>query len=359
MSISADLIVGRGLVLITGQIGSGKSHFSVSVINAIREQYPDLHVFSDIDGLKIDGVQISPDDWHNCPHNAIIFYDEAQKKECFSNSNKRINSDNRVTDLTTVRHEGMTIVFITQDPSFLHPALTKLIKTHYHVSNPFENDKPKVFEFNKAIRSIDDKGRYQSQASNQFTHYLDPKIFPLYKSVNDGAEHKKTRKKPKKIYYMIAFIVFMVLVGVPMMFWGVSKIYHFVKGADETAMNAGNSIATEQTTASQAQTPMGEAVTVSTQNGAVLTIRKDLYDKLLPSADYNDIVNDEMLRPAMIVQTPQGCNAFNSYGDKLNLPDDDCLLMSSDHSLIPRTRKVQQVQNLSEQSQPVQTVALN
>lgn len=117
----------------------------------------------------------------------------------------------------------MTIVFITQDPSFLHPALTKLIKTHYHVSNPFENDKPKVFEFNKAIRSIDDKGRYQSQASNQFTHYLDPKIFPLYKSVNDGAEHKKTRKKPKKIYYMIAFIVFMILLGIPMMFWGLVK----------------------------------------------------------------------------------------------------------------------------------------
>lgn len=330
MSFDSSLVIGRQLLLITGQVGSGKSHLSVSAVSAIRQDHPDIPVYADIEGLNIDGVLPSPEDWRETPANSIIFYDEAQKKTFFENSNKRINDDPRIRDLTTVRHEGKTIVFITQDPSFLHTAITKLIKTHYHVSNPFENDKPKVFEFNKAIRSIDDKGVYQKQAVNQFTHTLDKEIFPLYKSIEDGAVHKKTRKRPNKVYYMIALAVALILITIPALYYGVKTVYSSIF---------------EEKTISTTNEPSGSpmdainptsAVSVG-QQGAVF--RKDLHNKFLPT-DTVDIASDENIRPAMVIQSSSNCRVYNHFGDRLMISVEECMIMSDDPTFIPRSRQL-------------------
>lgn len=330
MAFDPSLIIGRQLVLVTGQIGSGKTHFCVSAVQAIRLNHPEIPVYSDIAGLNIEGVLPSPDDWHDVPVNSIVFYDEAQKLEWFSNSNRRINSDNRVTDLTTVRHDGITIVFITQDPSFLHTALTKLIKTHYHVSNPFENGKPKVFEFNRAVRAIDDKGRYQSQATNQFTHNLDKEVFPLYKSVEDGAVHKKTRKRPKKVYYMIALVIVLLLVAIPVLFTAIKTVYGFINGSDD-----------DTTVVAPSNSPMDainptSAVSVGGEGNFIA--RKDLYDKFLEK-DIIDIAADENIRPSMVIQSSTDCKVYNHFGNRLMLSVEECNMMSDDPTYIPISRQ--------------------
>lgn len=339
MAITADMLLGRGLVMVTGQIGSGKTHYVVTMINEIRKTSPETTVITDITGINIEGVEYVEVgyDWHNAPVNSIVIYDEAQKQEVYSNSNRRINSDPRVTDLTTVRKEGLTIVFITQDPSFLHTAITKLVKTHYHVSNPFETREPKVFEFNKAVRQIDDKGRYQSQAVNQFTYKMPVETDALYESINvdKGAVHKKTRKRPKKFYYMVGFIVFLVAVAIPAAIWGLSIVYHFIRDSDKTAANT----KTNSTTTNTSSLNTSNGAILATQAGGTVTVRKDLYDHFLRSKDYVDIVSDENIRPAMVVAINDDCKAYNRFGDVLLIDKSDCIAMSNDHSLIPRSRK--------------------
>ena len=66
------------MILITGTPGSGKSLFAVAKILELQKQFPDRELFADIEGLQIDGVERSPEDWRETPENSIIFYDEAQ-----------------------------------------------------------------------------------------------------------------------------------------------------------------------------------------------------------------------------------------------------------------------------------------
>ena len=184
MSVPNGLIKGEGLILITGKKGSGKSHFATTQIKYITDNFPDHKVYADIAGLNIAGVEKSPDDWQTLMDadgvgNCTIFYDEAQRLEWADNSNTKINSDSRIREMTMIRHANINIVIITQDPTFVHSALRKLVDVHYHVSHPFKDGKPKVFKFAGSLDAIDTKGVYRDYAVETFTHKLDKETTAL------------------------------------------------------------------------------------------------------------------------------------------------------------------------------------
>lgn len=200
MSVDNGRIKGQGLVLVTGKKGSGKSHFVTNEIKYIIDNFPDHKVFADIDGLNIPGVEKSPDSWLYAPKNSTIIYDEAQRLPWADNSSTKINSDERVREMTMIRHENKNIVLITQDPTFIHSALRKLVDVHYHISHPFKDGKPKVFKFFGAMSQIDDKGTYKNQAVEEFTYKLTDDVSKLYKSVDDDAKHDQKKKNTQKDY---------------------------------------------------------------------------------------------------------------------------------------------------------------
>lgn len=146
---------------------------------------------------------------------------------------------------------------------------------------------------------------------------------------------------------MIAFICALVLIGLPMAYFGIKTVYNFIYNGEENVNHASKTVQIEPTP--QTSPNGGNFAVVTAQSGATIQIRKDLYDALLPQKDYHDIVNDENIRPAMVVLTPQGCTAHNRYGDVLAVGDDYCRLMADNHALIPRTR---QQYNHSDSSQP-------
>ena len=117
------------MILITGTPGSGKSLFAVAKILELQKQFPERQIFADIEGLQIDGVERSPEDWRETPDNSIIFYDEAQQHERFR-SGTSANRDEIVQKLQVHRHTGHDIYFITQSPRFLNSFVTDLIGEH-------------------------------------------------------------------------------------------------------------------------------------------------------------------------------------------------------------------------------------
>lgn len=335
---------GQGLVAITGRKGSGKSHFATSGIKFIRDNFPDHPVYSDIEGINIEGVLPSPDNWMDLPDNSTVFYDEAQRLEWADNSSSKINSDARIREMTMIRHRNINVVVMTQDPTFIHSALRKLVDVHYHISHPFKDGKPKVFIFSGMMNTIDDKGAYKSHAVETFTHKLDGDTSKLYKSVNDGASHDQKKKIPKRIVYMIGAVVAIVLLGIPIGLWGVNKVYSFIGGADdrgaEMLNNAENSAATISGGAA-VDSGFKQAEPMTNNEQLSQTELDSLYKKYLD--DYTiEVAEHDAIRPASIMAMNGRCMAYNKFGDGLDVTQDKCNDMLANPDTIPKARTVRQ-----------------
>lgn len=263
--MSKDLIKGKGLILVTGKKGSGKSHFVTSQIKYIVDNYPEHKIYADIDGLSIDGVEQSPQDWQTAEKNSTIVYDEAQRLSWCDNSSTKINSDPRVREMTMIRHENKNIVLITQDPTFIHSALRKLVDVHYHFSHPFKDGKPKCFVFHGAMSTIDDKGYYKAHAVEEFTYHLDKDTAKLYKSVDDDAQHDQKKKYPKKIIWMIIFAVLLVLLAIPLGIYGIKTVFGFIFSSQERSMEIMHGKPQEKT--EQTESKVSDGVQSAMTNG--------------------------------------------------------------------------------------------
>ena len=339
------LIKGQGLALITGKKGAGKSHFATAQIKYIVDNFPDHPVYADIAGLNIAGVQPSPDDWQTLLDkdgiaNATVFYDEAQLREWCDNSNTKISSDSRIKNMTMIRHANLNIVVMTQDPTFVHSALRKLVDVHYHISHPFKDGKPKVFQFAGAMSTIDDKGLWKNYAIESFTHKLDKETTELYKSVEDGAKHDQKRKIPKRVLYMIGVVIAIILLGIPIGLWGINKVAGFIGGAEERS--------TEMLDSADTITGTGERDGSSGFGQSPEDLSKEQLDELYKKYldDYTvEVATHDAIRPDSIMAMNGKCRAYNMYGDGLNITQDKCFDMLENPETRPKKRNVQRVAN--------------
>ena len=340
------LIKGQGLVLITGKKGAGKSHFATSQIKYIVDNFPDHPVYADIAGLNIKGVQQSPDDWQTLLNdegiaNATVFYDEAQLLEWADNSNTKISSDSRIKNMTMIRHANLNIVVMTQDPTFIHSALRKLVDVHYHMSHPFKDGKPRIFTFSGTMNTIDDKGAYKIHALESSVYKLDPETSKLYKSVEDGATHDQKRKIPKRIIYMVCAVVAIILLGIPIGIWGISKVYSFIGGAEDRSTDM------LESTQDSAETIAGrDGSSGFGQSPEDLSKEQldELYKKYLD--DYTVEVGDhDLVRPDSLIAANGVCMAYNMYGDGLNITNEKCFDMLENPETRPKKRNKSQQNN--------------
>ncbi|MBF2720644.1 hypothetical protein IP510_12255 [Psychrobacter sp. NG254] len=343
-TVSNGLIKGQGLVLITGKKGAGKSHFATAQIKYIVDNFPDHPVYADIAGLNIEGVEKSPDDWQTLLNedgiaNATVFYDEAQLLEWADNSNTKISSDSRIKNMTMIRHANLNIVVMTQDPTFVHSALRKLVDVHYHISHPFKDGKPKVFQFAGAMSTIDDKGAWKAHAVESFTHKLDKETTKLYKSVEDGANHDQKRKIPKRVLYMIGFVIAIILIGIPVGIWGVGKVYAFIGGAEERSEEMLGSTKDNTETITSGGSAASGFNNPAMVNPDELTQAQldELYKKYLN--DYTvEVGKHDLIRPDSIMSMNGTCRAYNMYGDGLNITQEKCFDMLANPDNRPHKR---------------------
>lgn len=346
-------ILGVGNSLITGLQGAGKSHFIMSQIKLILDEQPELNIYlANVDGVTLQSPNlhiVSPDfSWVNdAPNNSLIIYDEAGTIERFNNSSTRINSSNDVQTLTMARHKGKTIVFMAQDSSIVHPSVRKLLTRHFHFSNPYnDKDKTHCFVFPQVQDRLDGQNKsWQNNAIEEFKHVLDPEIFPLYKSVDDGAKHNKKKQYNQKAQR--AKLVAMISAGLilPTLAFGVYFAFSYVKDvwgekpevATATAVQPENVTEAPKIALEAVQEPAQGGDYVSNEN-RIYARTQTLYEQRLPP-DYQIITTDANLKPSAVISDQNGnCRVYNTYGDVMIYSKKECQNFLSEAGRLPKAR---------------------
>lgn len=339
-------LLGVGNSLITGLQGAGKSHFVMSQVKQILDDMPEMSVYiANVDGIQLKSPNLHIVDanfsWVNdAQNNSLIIYDEAGMIDKFNNSNSRINSNEDVQRLTMARHQNKTIVFVAQDSSIVHPGVRKLLTRHFHFSNPY-NDKQKThcFVFPQVQDRLDGQNKHwQNNAIEEFKHTLDPDIFPLYKSVDDGVQHSKIKQVNQKAKRAKAVAIVAALLILPIMLLGAYlalSYYKDVWGKTEPQTTTQTeqpqqiaTIATEQ--------PAQERIYINDQNARYARTQV-LYEQRLPK-DYDIITSDDNLRPASAISMNGVCQVYNAYGDLMNYSKKDCEYLLEETGRIPKSR---------------------
>lgn len=177
--------------LITGTPGSGKTLYTVAQIMQIREKAPERQIFTDIKGLRIDGVQEAPDDWRDTPDGSLIIYDEVQYRQQYTKKRGR-NLNSMIVDLTTHRHTGKDIWLITQNPKFLHADVLAVVGEHYHIDRPMNAAFANVYKWRTAQENPNGV-TVRRRAENAPIFKYDKDLFQYYDSVDvdeENANHK-------------------------------------------------------------------------------------------------------------------------------------------------------------------------
>lgn len=144
------------VILLTATPGSGKTLRAVQMMDECM-QAGDLVYVCNVKGIRLPGVMDWPDatDWRNIPKGGVLFVDEAQRQ----GFKKSRNLPEYIEELSILRHYGIRIVFITQQPGYLHEHLLGLVGRHEHLLrknggktiNIFRSDE--LMENTKSLRS--------------------------------------------------------------------------------------------------------------------------------------------------------------------------------------------------------------
>lgn len=185
------------IYLITGVPGSGKSLKAVQMI--LEWKAAGRTIFADIEGLEIEGVQRSPEDWRDTPEGSVVVYDECQR--IFPSTGRAgVADDPRIRAMETHRHTGHDLVFITQAPTFLHHHIRKLVGKHYHVYRAMGLNAATIYSWEGTCSDVDDRKERRRADASRWSYPKD--LFKYYKS---ATVHTHKFKIPKKaLMYILA-----------------------------------------------------------------------------------------------------------------------------------------------------------
>jgi hypothetical protein len=301
------------IILITGTPGSGKTLFAV---HKIVNQYlsTDRSIYSDIDGLNIEGVDTPPDDWRDTPEGSVIIYDEAQQRDIFKC--QRSKQSDIVEALQVHRHTGHDIIFITQSPRFLNMYVLDLVGEHYHLHRPYGASLASIYFWRSCQKNPQSKTA-QKYVENESLFKYKSDLYKYYKS---ATVHTHKLAIPKKII-LWCLAPFLML----------ALIWHFVSDPSTKKMIDGGR-----------GKPVAQST--STQNSGSVSPVGTTGDNL--ATDQSAVEAHELTRPAQIVSSSAGdCYAKNSYGELLDISADKCNLYAEHPNLLSGSRIAPSVQS--------------
>ncbi|WP_228262068.1 zonular occludens toxin domain-containing protein [Acinetobacter baumannii] len=138
------------------------------------------HIYSNIDGLKVDFVRSMQVDWRKCPDGSIVFYDEIQLIDVYSNDNKR-DDEGIVKSLTIHRHRAFDIYGITQFPRLVHPGFRDVVGLHYHLHRGWGAPSATVYVWANCREKPNSLGN-KFTAERDFRFNYPKRLYEIYES---------------------------------------------------------------------------------------------------------------------------------------------------------------------------------
>ncbi|MFR9678275.1 zonular occludens toxin domain-containing protein [Acinetobacter sp. SEK570] len=153
---------------------------------------PVRQIYSDINGLRVDDVLESPDDWRTCPDGSVIFYDEVQNRKIYKNTKEK---NDIIGDLTVHRHRGFDIWFITQFPVLIHTEVRAVVGQHYHLFRPWGLPQAYVHVWSYSV--VDPNSFSKKRAAERTFRFSYSK--DIYKLYTSSTMHTHKINLPKKL----------------------------------------------------------------------------------------------------------------------------------------------------------------
>lgn len=149
--------------LITGLPGSGKSLRAVGFIKRAIAAGEVVFVCN-LNGLKLPHIPFEdPRKWQEIPAGSVLVVDEAQQ---FFRTRRGGDAPDYLTAMETIRHKGVRLVLMTQQPDYLDTHLRGLVGLHEHLLRENGKEASKIWRHNELmdnVRSEKARARYDSE----------------------------------------------------------------------------------------------------------------------------------------------------------------------------------------------------
>ena len=324
------------IYLITGTPGTGKTAFAVSSIINNREglfkyETEDGEVvdrplyFCHIDGLDekaLKAHRLTEEQIQSAPLNeivpqgSVVIVDEADYAYPTRAAAKEVPP--YVKTLKELRHDGFTLILMTQHPSMLDSYLRNLVGKHWHLER--KQVGTKLYEFYRCETNIASACAAKGVTSDFYKP--DKRAFKYYKS---ASVHIKFKKKLHPVFYGMGLL----LVCAPLFFYySLGRFKRYV-GAEEqpaaVAIAETSAPAQQQAAADNypaappmaASVPIGAKIEDYRPRIASLQETAPIYDNLRQVADFP--------RRVACVASADSCNCYSQQATiLLNISTAEC-----------------------------------
>lgn len=324
------------IYLITGTPGTGKTAFAVSSIINNREglfkyetedgEMVDRPLyFCHIDGLDekaLKAHRLTEEQIQSAPLNeivpqgSVVIVDEADYAYPTRAAAKEVPP--YVKTLKELRHDGFTLILMTQHPSMLDSYLRNLVGKHWHLER--KQVGTKLYEFYRCETNLASACAAKGVTSDFYKP--DKRAFKYYKS---ASIHIKFKKKLHPVFYGMGLL----LVCAPLFFYYSSGRFKRYVGAEEqpaaVAIAETSASAQQQAAADNypaalpiaASVPIGAKVEDYRPRIANLQETAPIYDSLRQVADFP--------RRVACVASADSCNCYSQQATILpNISTAEC-----------------------------------
>jgi hypothetical protein len=343
------------IYLITGNMGTGKTSMALTwVLDNKFELFEDAEgnkrpIFAvnipNINKKVLPIADVSPEDFmakplhENFPEGAVIFVDEAM--EIYPPRAASTKMPVHVEGLNTLRHYGLTLILITQNPAYLDPFVKGLISKHIHVERKQLGSR--LYEWNHLQTSF---SRATHQEAYSEIYKPDKRVFDLYKS---SSKHIKFKKSLSWYWYALVILPFVVLGA---LYWAKSS-YQNLGGQDVqqtpvVASAPAQSVASGVVATGLEKFAAKPALAASEPEKVIVGGDVNDYVPRVPSLPETAPIYDNLRNPvnmetvAGCVKSVSTCNCYTEQGTKVYASKEMCTYWA-ENGVFQRYRSVESV----------------
>lgn len=293
-------------LLLTGLRGNAKTLMAVQMMDQfIKAGHP---VYAcNFEDLILPGVQLldDPHGWRDLPPGSVLFVDEAQR---FWRARRSGDPPQSIIEMETQRHDGVRMVLLTQQPTYLDKHLRGLVDVHRHLVRRAGLQASQVYEWERCRDEWD--STQNMEAAEQSVFVFPKEYFGMYKSAE---VHTVKPKLPMRAKLLVLAAL---LIGG--LFW---YAVHKVKPSEETRKVA---------EAAEAVPAAGGTPSASRRRRELT--REEYLAQLAPripgaawSAPVFDDTNKPLSNPQVYCMIGRRCRCITEQGTAHVIPQAQCL----------------------------------